>query len=212
MAEVPTQPTQQPTEVGATAPTEASTLMTQDKQQATPAAQEQPAPAQEAIQDTGKSTEAPQGVPEKYEFTVPDGAAVDDGVLNAYSEVAKELKLSQQDAQKVLDKIAPVMQERQSQQLKATTKAWLEASTTDKEFGGEALQANIGVAKKALDSFGTPELRALLEQSGLGNHPEVIRFMYRAGKAISEDRLVTGTRSVNRAPADPAKRLYPNLA
>jgi hypothetical protein len=50
------------------------------------------------------------------------------------------------------------------------------------------------VAKKALDAFGTAELRSLLNESGLGNHPEVIRFMFRAGKAISEDSMVTGTK------------------
>jgi hypothetical protein len=50
------------------------------------------------------------------------------------------------------------------------------------------------VAKKALDAFGTTELRSLLNESGLGNHPEVIRFMFRAGKAISEDSMVTGTK------------------
>jgi hypothetical protein len=52
------------------------------------------------------------------------------------------------------------------------------------------LAENLSVAKKALDAFGSPELRVLLEQSGLGNNPEVIRFMFRAGKAISEDSFV----------------------
>jgi hypothetical protein len=58
--------------------------------------------------------------------------------------------------------------------------------------------------------FGTPELRTLLNESGLGNHPEVIRMMYRAGKAISEDRFVAPSAGGPTGSKDFAKSLYPN--
>ena len=45
--------------------------------------------------------------------------------------------------------------------------------------------------------FGTDALKSLLTESGLGNHPEVIRFMYRAGKAISEDSYVGNSEGAN---------------
>jgi hypothetical protein len=77
----------------------------------------------------------------------------------------------------------------------------MEASKQDKEFGGPALAENLSVAKKALDAFGTAELRTLLNESGLGNHPEIVRLFFRAGKAISEDRVVTG--STGQAKAGP---------
>jgi hypothetical protein len=91
----------------------------------------------------------------------------------------------------------------------------LTSSKTDQEFGGEKLSENLSVAKKALDAFGTPELRKLLDDSGLGNHPEVIRMMYRAGKAISEDRFVGGSPggqkgSGFRSMDDLANALYAN--
>ena len=58
------------------------------------------------------------------------------------------------------------------------------------ETGTEALEQMLDVAKASLDTFGTDALKSLLQETGLGNHPEVIRFMYRAGKAISEDSYV----------------------
>lgn len=133
-----------------------------------------------------------QGAPEKYEFKAPDGREFDAEVLNNFSEVAKELNLTQDAAQKLLDKMGPIVEQRQIQQIEQVRTQWADASRTDKEFGGEKLSENLAVAKKALDQFGTPELRTLLNESGLGNHPDVIRFMYRAGKAISEDRYVGG--------------------
>ena len=46
----------------------------------------------------------------------------------------------------------------------------------------------------------------VLEESGLGNHPEVIRVFYRAGKAISEDRFVAG--QAGKTNQGDARRLY----
>lgn len=133
-----------------------------------------------------------QGAPEKYEFKAPEGREFDAGIIQNFSEVAKDLNLTQEAAQKLLDKMGPVVEQRQIQQIEQIRTQWADASRNDKEFGGEKLSENLAVAKKALDQFGTPELRTLLNESGLGNHPDVIRFMYRAGKAISEDRYVGG--------------------
>jgi hypothetical protein len=150
----------------------------------------------------------PQGAPEKYEFKAPEGTTFDDAALGAYSEVAKELNLSQEAAQKVIDKVAPVIQARQAEQIEAMRTAWAQSAMSDKEFGGDKLPENIATAKKALETFGTPGLTNLLNETGLGNHPEVIRAFYRAGKAISEDKFVGG----KGAPpaADDVRSLYPN--
>lgn len=148
------------------------------------------------------------GAPEQYEFKAPEGQKFDDAVLGAFSEVAKELNLSQSAAQKVLDKVAPVIQARQLEQIEAVRTAWAESAKTDKEFGGDKLNESLSVAKKALDQFGSPELKKLLNESGLGNNPEVIRAFYRAGKAISEDTFVGG--KAPKANANDARTLYPN--
>lgn len=179
---------------------------------ATTASQEQPpegqgseAAAAEGARTEGEAEKKLEGAPESYAFTAPEGVKFDDAVIGAFSEVAKELNLPQDQAQKVLDKVSPIMQARQLEQLQAAHVAWADATRADKELGGDAIEANIGTAKKALDAFATPELRTLLNESGLGNHPEVIRFFYRTGKAISEDRFVGG--QAGKATTD-ARRLY----
>lgn len=175
---------------------------------AAPAGKE-PAPADAA--KTEASAEA-KAAPETYEFKAPEGRVFDSEVIAEYSKVAKELNLSQEAAQRVLDAVGPKLAERQAAQIEAVRNGWADNSKADKEFGGDKLTENLGVAKKALDQFGTAELRSLLNESGLGNHPEVIRFMYRAGKAISEDRIVTGSaataKSGPKSFADLADALY----
>lgn len=165
----------------------------------------------EGNQDGNKPVE---GAPEKYDFKFDEGRTVDAGILDVYSEVAKELNLTQDAAQKMLSKIAPVIEGQQLQRIEAVKNEWTQASVTDKEFGGDKLQENLQVAEKALSQFGTDQLRALLKQSGLANNPEVIRFMYRAGRQLSEDTVVSGNKGQrSKGPmtfTDHAAALYSN--
>lgn len=199
-----TQPTGEAPAASAAAPAPAADA-TALQQTAAPTPGDKPAEGAKPEADTP----APSA-PEKYEFKAPEGTEFDASVLAAYSEVAKELNLPQDAAQKVLDKVAPVMAAQQAEAIRAVNAQWLEATKSDKEFGGENLDANIAIAKKALDTFGTPELRALLDTTGLGNNPELIRLCYRAGKAISEDRFVGGNAAPQGA-ATVAQRMYPNM-
>ena len=200
----------------ATAQTSAATTDAAAAQQSQQPTDGQPAAAapQDGTEGKTDGDQAKAGdepvVPEKYEFKAPEGREFDQAVIDQFSEVAKELKLTQEGAQKVIDKLGNAFAEKQTNTLEAAKTEWVKSATADKEFGGEKLNENLATAKKALDTFGTPELRALLNESGLGNHPEIIRAFYRAGKQISEDRFVPGGIGGSGAARDPAKSLYPN--
>jgi hypothetical protein len=154
-----------------------------------------------------------EGAPEKYEdFQLPEGA--DLKVSEEFTTLAKELDLNQGKAQKVVDlgsKIVQRMASAQAETLATAVKGWAAESRADAEFGGQNVAANVAIAEKALQTFGTPELRALLKGTGLAQHPEVIRAFYRAGKAISEDGFVPAgsTNSTNGKSA--AQSLYPTM-
>lgn len=186
-----------------------------DKQKGAEGQNQQAADAATTEVKTEGEAGKPQGAPEKYEFKAPEGKSYDAETMNSFSEIAKELNLPQDSAQKLLDTMAPKIAERQMQQIAVIRTEWAQASQTDKEFGGDKLAENLAVAKTALDSFGTPELRAMLNQSGLGNNPEIIRFMYRAGKAMSNDTFVGNSNGMGRnaVPQDfnaKAAALYSN--
>jgi hypothetical protein len=167
---------------------------------------------QGATADGDKSTDdKPAGAPEQYEdFTAPDGVQLDAEVTGDLKALAKELNLPQEQAQKVADLGAKLAQKWQAQQATSLTEAsakWADETRADPEFGGDKLNESLASAKKALTAFGSPKLATLLNESGLGNHPEIIALLARTGKAISEDRIVTG----NAAPAPKdAKSFYSN--
>ena len=187
---------EQPNEGGTQQPVEQST----DTQQQAEGVQEQQVSDETAVESETSETDAPQGAPDQYEFQTKVADApeeLDPDVVTAFGDVAKDLDLPQDAAQKVLDKMAPVIQAKQAKVLEQVRSDWANDSQSDTEFGGEALAANLDVAKTALDTFGTDSLKSLLQETGFGNHPEIIRFMYRAGKAISEDEYVGSSMGAN---------------
>lgn len=200
MTETPTTPTE-----GTPASTAAATtLLTSMEPAAIP---QQQAAARSEGETKPAEGEKPAGAPEKYEFTAPEGKSYDPAVLNAYSEAAKTANLTQETAQKLLESMAPQLATRQAEQVAAIQSQWTEASKVDKEFGGEKLAENLAVAKTAVDRFASPEMKKLLQDTGLGNNPEVIRTFLKIGKGMSQDGFVTGGKP-NGETRDLGKILY----
>ena len=192
--------TQQPVEEAQTEQSTEATNTEDTQQQAETVADQQDSDESSVESETSDQETKKEGAPDKYEFNSKVADApneLDPEVLTAFGEVAKELDLPQEAAQKVLDKVAPVMQARQAKAVEDAKTEWANNSKSDQEFGGESLDANLEIAKTSLNKFGTDAFKSLLAESGLGNHPEVIRFMYRAGKAISEDSYVGNSQGAN---------------
>jgi hypothetical protein len=214
-------PAAAPAAAPAPAAAEPSTLLTDDPAKTTTDDAKKPADAdadkaKDGEDDTAKKDDGKTGAPEQYaEFTTVDGAkSLDSETLSEFSTMAKEAGLTQEAAQKFVD-LAGKMQlgnaHAYSQQLQqhvdGAAQQWVETAKADPEYGGTQFTENMAVAKQALDTFGTPELKTLLKESRLGSHPEVIRMLFKAGKAISQDGFVPGRASA--APKDAASALYP---
>lgn len=161
----------------------------------------------EAAKPEDTQAQTPE-VPESYELKMPEGVALDKTAAEEFTAIAKELKLSAADAQKVAD-VGAKMAQRQAEQHAALVESWVEQVKADKDIGGDKLDENLGVARKAIEAFGTPELKDVLNTTGFGNHPAFIKFAYKAGKAISPDGFVSG--APKGAETDIAKKMFPSM-
>jgi hypothetical protein len=193
-----------------TSATPAATEPSSQNQQPNDTTAEGNKPAAEAKPDDQTK---PAGAPEKYEAFKLDEGALSADEVSAVEKLARDLNLPQDAAQKLAEARAAdkaAAQASNAQALQDARAQWVSDVKNDKEIGGDKLAENLSVAKKGLqiaDPKG--ELAKLLESTGFGDHPEVIRAFHRIGTAISEDRFVPakGTPS---APKDAASRLYPN--
>ncbi len=71
----------------------------------------------------------------------------------------------------------------------AKTQEWVNTLKTD---FGEAFPQKIVLAKTAMQEFGGEGMVKLMEETGLGNHPEVVKFMAAVGMKLSGGAIVDG--------------------
>jgi hypothetical protein len=155
----------------------------------------------------------PATAAEDWKPVIPEGMKLEQKGLDAFTGWVKENKIDGKAAQKLFDQQVEAQKQAEQQRL-ATVTGWAEETKADKEIGGVNFDQTMAAAKRIIDRVASPGLRELLQQSGLGNHKEVIRFMAKIGSLISEDRLPGGGNGA--APGgtpsryDLLKEAYPN--
>jgi hypothetical protein len=142
---------------------------------------------------------------EYTDFAIPENVELADGVLDSFKALAKEQGLNQEQAQKFMDLQTNQYTAAKESWAKTVTD-WQESAKSDPEYGQANFEANSLLANQALDKF-APELKEFLAQSGLGNHPDMIRAFVRIGKSISNDTFVDGAKHDGKSK-DPAKVFY----
>lgn len=164
-------------------------------------------------------------VPDKYDLKLPDKSNIDKAVVERTAAIARELGLSQERAQKMLDFQVQELAAIEDATIKATLEAhqpggavwekqveeWNAKALADPDIGGnkpEQLQASVKLAKQVVAKFGDKESIEFLEKNPLGSHPALIRLLYRIGKASSEGSLVLASaQDTSKKPSE--EILYP---
>lgn len=143
-----------------------------------------------------------------YELVVPDGYPMDAQALRTFTAHCREAGLSKAQAEKQLSWMHTNYQNWQEQQT-AQRKSWREELLADKNFGGDKYDASLAEARQALARFDDDgRIRAMLEQTGYGDHPAVVSIFARVGRALAEDKVVGKDKSQGKlAPLE--DRLYP---
>jgi hypothetical protein len=161
---------------------------------ATPQTEVKPNPEGKETPKPGSEAKAPNAAQGEIELKFPDGFSVDQGLVDKFKPLAKELNLNSEQSQKLADMYSEAVKGYSTKAAEAhqqRVEAWLTEAKTDKEVGGAEFDKNAVVANKAVERFGGQELREFFNQTGLGNHPGLFRAFVKIGKAISEDSVGT---------------------
>lgn len=139
------------------------------------------------------------------EFKVPEGVNLDKEQVGEFNKILGEIETGKLDhagyqaaGQKLVDLAT-----------KATTdsitrlndyyvnfhenqkKQWFEAFKADPEMGGEKLDITVGTLREAVETYAgnesqVQEFRQLMKETGVGNHPSVIRLLNNMANKISK--------------------------
>ena len=143
-------------------------------------------------------------VPEKYEVKAPEGMKVDQAFLdNKLAPVLKEHGVTQAAFQKIIDVYAPHLQDQLKQQVanqqteaikgfKEMIKGW--GKETSEWLGAKPEEARAPAARAINKLSSDPAgLRAILNDTGIGNHKLVVEMFIKAGKLLGEDSFPKGS-------------------
>lgn len=161
--------------------------------------------------------------PVTYDLKLPEGSLLDKSDIERITKIAKDNEFAPEDAQALLEAEHEAVKSYADKQTAALAQAptqWADQAKSDKEIGGENLPAAAELGARVLKKFASPSLIATLglktdknpNGTGLGNHPELIRLMYRIGKAIGDDQLVVGSAGATPPTKSKADQLFPTSA
>lgn len=117
---------------------------------------------------------------------------LDAPTMTAFEATAKELGLPQDKAQALIDKVAPAMKAQGEAAFETMKTDMLAAAKADAEIGGDNFDESVATAKLAINAFFAPSFAKFLNDTGLGNHPEMIRGLRKAGLPLKQDGVVQG--------------------
>lgn len=162
---------------------------------------------------------APPVIPDKYDFTalkLPEGIALNDDIVKAVEPVFKKYGLTQEAANELVTAHGEALAkaEATAEATRETEfKDWMKTNAEnnvkaiEKEWGHE-FAGNLKVAQRGLARVFGPEGKALLDETGLGSHPEFLKAFLAVGKMIQEDTPPIGGQPNGRKPTTAV--LYPN--
>jgi hypothetical protein len=166
---------------------------------------------EQAAEETTEESES--GAPEAYtDFTMEEGAALNETVLGDFKETAKDLGLSQEGAQKLVDlgmKLTEQNAAAQQESWDKTRDGWVEQIKSDTEYGGDKFDATLERANRALRQYGSEGLIQFLGDTGYGDNPELIKMFAKIDTATGEDKSIDGS-PANTDGRSLADVMYPN--
>ena len=157
--------------------------------------------------------EAPAEVPEQYDFkaTIPEGVDMDEAITNEYSEIARSMNLTNEQANKIAGfgiKYGQQIAEAVKSQYNAEVKAWGEAAKAEMGAGFEKTMTTAGAGIEAVEKV-VPGIRKALNETGAGNRIEIIRAFEMLGRLVQADpgKMVNAGGAV---PQAKPQTWYPN--
>jgi hypothetical protein len=136
---------------------------------------------------------------------LPDGFEADDALIGDAKQLMLDAKVPPDQAQKFLDLYAKGLQtqtDKLVQSFQTQQQQWRDEIGQWPEFKGQdATKNSTAIIGQVIDQFGSEDVRKIMDSTGAGNHPALVRMFLNIGKAMAEGKSTP--------PGGPAKGTGP---
>jgi hypothetical protein len=134
--------------------------------------------------------------PEAYDYKdikTPEGLQIDKDRMKAASETFHKLGLTPKQARGLMEYYGGILHRDVTAATEKQTNARAASEQTLKSEWGDKYDASVGIAKSVIQKFGGEDVMKYLDESGLGNNPELVKMMHKIGRSLLEDTTRGGT-------------------
>jgi len=126
--------------------------------------------------------------PDGYDF-----GDTKDPRLDFYKNATHQIGLTQDQAASMLQLYAAVEQEQTKESDKANADFAVDSQIQLKREWGANYDSKIDMAQRAFAQFSSKEFSKLMDDTGLGNHPELLKAFSKVGEMLGDEQLVVGS-------------------
>jgi hypothetical protein len=130
--------------------------------------------------------------PDQYDFELGDGEQADD--VADFKNVAHQLGLTNDQAGAILGIYNQLAEGEIAQEDEEFDQMNVEYLQEIQQEWGDDFNKNAELARRGFNSFASEGAVEVLRETGLANHPEILKTFARIGQAFSEDNVLPGTR------------------
>lgn len=133
--------------------------------------------------------------PDQYTPKLPEGLTedkIDKARLDTWRKEMHEVGIPKGAAERLMEKYLGDEFARNQEAVISATKAQEANELAIKQEFGVKFDEKVNFARLALREFGSDQLSAILDQTGLGSHPEVVRLFASIGEKLSDDKARGG--------------------
>ena len=163
----------------------------------------------QADKDAGEAGD--DGKTPDYTFDIPEGISLKAEDQGAFNEWATTHKLSPEAAKEAWEmgmNLQSQLQTQLAEKLASQSSEWAEQTQKDPEIGGAKMKETTSTVRRVIQKYGDDDLKEVLNSTGVGNHPAMVRFVARLGALAREDTVERG--SEPGGDASIAKKMYPD--
>lgn len=147
-------------------------------------------PGKGATDDEITAFRKAMGIPDKaedYDFPSGDGVEHDEQMISWAQKVFHEAGLSKEQGALIGQAWDGFVKGLVEQQEQSSAEAIKTASDKLKEEWGADFDKNMEFTKRGWQKFTDNEFDQFVDETGIGNHPTLIRFIFKIGQAMGED-------------------------
>lgn len=159
----------------------------------------------EAVREALKGPEIPEA------YAAPEGLELDASTFESFGTIAKEAGLTQAQVNAIakfdverMAKLPDMLREHADAQMQEGLKQMAS------ELGKEKYDTSLRLANNTLKQFADESIGKWLQDSGMGNSPQLVKLLAKIGERLAEDSPTTANLQGNKSKT-PEQTMYPDM-